>query len=159
MKAASSISLACVCLVPFCLLNAVFKIHLSAAGQLEAFVLLIPGNPALTIYIKLKQWGGFVLAIRINSDSTQWPWSCKDLSVLLSSSTWIILGAAQSKVKLFLGICRMELLQIKLSSVMHFAQFRVILDNPKMNRTMLFVNHFYNLQCTLKMSVCLFDWV
>lgn len=42
-------------LVPFSLLNALFKIHLCAEGQLEAFVLLIPGNPVLTIYIELKQ--------------------------------------------------------------------------------------------------------
>lgn len=55
MKAASSICLAYVCLVPFCLLNALFKIHLYAEGQLEAFVLLISGNPVLTIYIELKQ--------------------------------------------------------------------------------------------------------
>lgn len=42
-------------LVPFSLLNALFKIHLYAEGQLEAFVLLIPGNPVLTIYVELKQ--------------------------------------------------------------------------------------------------------
>lgn len=81
-------------LVPFSLLNALFKIHLYAEGQLEAFVLLVPGNPVLTIYVELKQWGGFVPAIHINSHLTQWPWSCKDLSVLLNSSTWIILDGA-----------------------------------------------------------------
>lgn len=71
MKAASSICLAYACSVPFCLLNALFKIHLCAEGQLAAFVLLIPGNPVLMIYFELKQRGGFVPAIHINSHLTQ----------------------------------------------------------------------------------------
>lgn len=54
MKTASSICLAYMSvLVPFSLLNALFKMHL-CAGQLEAFVQLIPGNPVLTIYVELK---------------------------------------------------------------------------------------------------------
>lgn len=126
------------------------------AGQLEAFVQLIPGNPVLTIYVELKHWGGFVPAIHINSLLTQWPWSCKDLSVLLNSSTWIILDGASHwscfSLKLSQGFCKIRFLQIKLSSVMPCQKFKIIFGDHKRNMIMVF-NHTYSPH---KASGCLF---
>lgn len=138
MTAASSICLAYIFLASCCLLNAFLKIHLCARGQLEVFVPLIPVNPVLRIYIRLKQWGAFVPTLCINLDLTQWPWSCKDLFVLFNSSTWIILGTALKLNCFEVFFCWMRLLQIKPFSLMCLAQFWMILGSDKRNETMFF---------------------